>query len=261
MFQTTRRLLLGLSLAPFAAAVLVHVVPAPAAALSAAKARPPLVFSQYAVNLRDAPPRPLLQAHFDFENRGTTPVTIGRLDASCGCLRPQLVAGKTVYQPGEMGRFYLSIDTAANEPGPHAYDVSVHYDDGRPHVEQVTFRVDIPEIKVSVQPPEVYFYQLSGEAGVDTIYVSDRRDGEINVMSAESTSDLVNVEILPSESDADGKPRIPIRLTVPGVVPAGRETGYIVITTDDPDFVRMRAAFLIEGAGEILPAGHEQPAE
>lgn len=225
--------------------------------MAAAAPLPPLVFRQYAVNLRDVPPRPTFQAHFDFMNRGDHPVTITNLDPSCGCLRPVLHGEKRVYQPGETGRFYVTMHTANVSPGPHGYSVDVEYSAQQDHRESVAFRITLPQKKLSVEPAEVFFYQLSGEAGEQTIYVTDYRgDRPLNVTAVHCESEVVTVEILPAESDDKGNPRVPLRISVPEGVPPGRQTALVKIDTDDPEFQRVYAAVLVEGPS-ITPAGYE----
>jgi hypothetical protein len=295
-------LLLAAACAPFAAACLARATVVAPVPVGDAAARPPLAFDQYAVNLRQVPPRPVIQAHFGFTNRGTRPVTITRLEPSCGCLNPRLVRDQRTYHPGEMGRFYVAVHTANESPGPHAYTVKVHYlecglgngecgmeqsdsalraphsapdaatSDLRPpisadpgaseqpqrHEQLVTFRLALPEQKVSVEPAEVYFYQLTGEPDERTIYVTDYRGGRLEVTGAACTSELVSLEVLPPETDERGNHRTPIRVSVPGDVPPGREEARITIATSDPEFARVYAAVLIQGPAAIVPVGYDR---
>ncbi|REJ76656.1 MAG: DUF1573 domain-containing protein [Planctomycetota bacterium] len=217
----------------------------------------PLVFRQYAVNLREVPPQPTFQAHFDFMNRGDHPVRITNLDPSCGCLRPVLHGDKTEYEPGETGRFYVTMHTANVAPGPHGYSVDVEYSGREQHTESLAFRITLPQKKLSVEPAEVFFYQLSGEAGEQTIHVTDYRGGRpLNVTAAHCDSEVVTVEILPAGQDDDGNPRVPLRISVPEGVPPGRQTALVKIETDDPEFRRVYAAVLVEGPA-ITPVGFE----
>ena len=257
MSKLRTHLLTIAALTPFAAALCATSLPSAPGTVPPATALPPLAFDQYAVNFREVPPRPVIQAHFDFTNRGDRPVQITRLLPSCGCLNPQLYDGQTHFEPGERGRFYITLQTANESPGPHGYTVAVQYDDGQPREETVAFSLILPERKVSVEPPEVYFYQLSGEPSEQIIYVTDYRDTGLRVLAAASRLEQLSVEVLPAEHDEQGHRRTPIRLRVPGDVPPGRHTGLVTITTTDPDFRELYAAILVHGPTEVRPASFE----
>ncbi|MFO1092573.1 MAG: DUF1573 domain-containing protein [Planctomycetaceae bacterium] len=243
---------------PFLAAIVAHWAPTALTPIAAAPARPSLAFDQYLVDLREVSPRPVVPAHFNFTNTSGKPIQITKLVASCGCLNPQLYRKKDTYAPGERGRFYVTMRTANEEPGPHSYSVTVKYDDGQPHEETVQFRVVLPKLKVNVEPAEVYFYQLSGADDERTIYVSDRRGKNIEVQGAACTLEGVKVDVLPPETDTDGYARVPIKVSVPGTYAPGRHIGYITIATNDPEFDTLHAAILIEGA-KVQQASAERP--
>ncbi len=248
------------ALLPFFAAVVAHVGSTPAAPIHNQPELPPLAFSQYAVNLGEVTPRPVIPAHFDFVNAGDAPVTITKLEPSCGCLNPQLVGDKEVYAPGERGRFYVSVRTANESAGPHAYTVGVHYSDQRLHEDQLVFRLTLPERKVSVEPPEIYFYQLTGEPDSRTIYVTDYRSSGLEVLEATCSLEFVTVEVLPREQDENGNERTPIRVSVAGDVPPGRAIRAVRIRTNDPDFEQLHAAVVIHGPQPIQRAAFERSA-
>jgi hypothetical protein len=253
--------LIAVAGSPFVAAVIASVLPESPCELDAAPSRPALAFDQYAVDFREVPLRPVIQAHFDFTNRSDQPVNITQLEPSCGCLDPKLYGNQTHYEPGERGRFYVTLHTANESPGLHDYTITLRYRDEQPREETLAFRLTLPERKVSVEPPEVYFYQLSGEPAEQVIYVTDYRDSGLEVVSARCTSDLVSVEVLPPESDSEGHRRTPIRLSVPGIVPAGRNTALVTIATTGPDFRELYAAVLVHGPSTIQPVGFDRGAD
>ncbi|MBL8851248.1 MAG: DUF1573 domain-containing protein, partial [Planctomycetaceae bacterium] len=214
-----------LAAGPFFVALAAQVAAPRLTPIGAANPKPPLAFHQYAVDLRQVPPRPVIQAHFDFTNVGKAPVNVTRLVPSCGCINPQLRNGKQLYQPGERGRFYVTMQTANEPPGPHAYTVTVQYEDSEPREEIVEFRLALPEVKVSVEPSEIHFYQLSGEDAEQTIYVTDRRGEKFHVLTAECSLEPIKVEVLPVEKSPEGRERTPIRVHVPGDYATGRHRG------------------------------------
>ena len=246
--------------APFLMALAVQMFPERITPVEAAPAPPPLAFDQYSVDLGLSPPAPVVRARFEFTNTGDQPVTISELQPSCGCLDPRLTRDIRTYLPGERGRFDVKLETANEEPGPHMFTVTVKYEDSQPHEDTVVFRVTLPEQKVTVDPPELVFYQLNGEDSEATVYISDHRDGEIDVLAAEATVPGVHVEVLAVETGPDGRNRTPIRLTVPGASDVGVHRGWVKVETGDVEFSRLAVPLYVEWAG-VRPASLETPAE
>ena len=259
-----RRIAWVLLLSPVLGALYAKSRPAePAAGITS---RPPhnLAFDQYLVNLRDAPLRPVLSADYRFSNIGEQPVTITELAPSCGCLTPQLAKEKRTYEPGERGAFRVQIATANESPGPQEYTVDVKYLDPDPQQVTVRFKVRLPERKISVEPAELAFFQYNGQPSERVIHVTDYRGPGLEVLDASSTSDLLSCSVQPADVDEAGRHRVPVRLSVPGEVPPGRQLVTVTIRTSDPEFSHIRVPVLIDGpasAGrEIQPVNHEQPA-
>lgn len=216
-------------------------------ALSGGASRSPLVFSQYAVNLGEVPATGVVPAHFDYWNRGDQPLEITELTPSCGCLAPRIVDNQRVLQPGERGRFYVSVKTANETPGPKDYTVQVKYKDEQPREEIVRFHLDVPERKVTVTPSEVYFYQLTGQPDSRTIRVQDHRGKRLNVTDVQVTSELATVTKGKAREGEEGAWENEIRVDVPGHVPAGRKIALIKIQTDDDDYPLITVPLLIQG--------------
>jgi hypothetical protein len=255
--------LLGL-LPCVSALAIASVTPRTAPGVSAARERAPLAFSQYGVSYGEIRPYPLVEAYYTFENLGNEPVSIDDVTPSCGCLRWELHGDQRTFAPGERGRLTVRLFTANEQPGEHSYAIDVRSRDQRTHAEQLMFRVTLPDRKVSVEPREVYFYQLHGQADERLVYVTDYREdatGPIEVTSASSTSDQVTVTVLPAEVDDAGRPRVPLRLSVPAEVAPGREIGHIVIETTDPLFRKITLPVLVQGRKSPEIAEIEHPAE
>ncbi len=208
--------------------------------------RDPLVFSQYAVHLGEVRPVGTVPAHFDFFNAGTTPIEILKLDPSCGCLAPRLYGEKTRYEPGEQGRFYVSVKTANEAPGPKEYTVKVNYNDGKPQERIVSFKLTVPEKKVSISPAEVYFYQTHGQADSREIVLEDHRGLNLNIIDLEYNDSTAQVTL--GEKVVEGSTsRTPIRIDVPGDVPPGRHVSVLTIHTDDSEYRTIRVPILVWG--------------
>jgi hypothetical protein len=245
-----------LACVPFLVAIVAEAMPTRVTPIAEAPPRPPLAFDQYLVDLRQVPPRPVIRAYFDFTNTGDQTLTISELVPSCGCLSPQLRGDQKTYHPGQHGRFYVTMQTANEEPGQHAYEVKVKYNDPQPCEETVHFRLMLPEVKVNVEPAELAFYQLNGDDGEATVRVSDRRGQPLNVLGADCTLPGVTVEVLAVEQAEDGQSKVPIKVHVPGEFPAGRHRGLIRIATSDPEFKELKVSLYVEGAG-VRQAGAE----
>ncbi len=261
MRDRTRTLLLGLlACGPFVAAVVADVTVTETSQITGGKIVPALGFRQYAVSLGEVRPYPVIEVHYEFQNSGSQTITIDQVKPSCGCLRWHMHREKMVYAPGESGRLTVRMFTANESAGPHEFAIDVDWSDDQPHHETLTFRVVLPEKKVSVEPREVFFYQNHGRADKRTIYVTDYRHQDsrpMTVLSAEATSETIRVDLLPSEKDAAGRLRTPIQISVPGQVRPGREIAYVKITTDDKEFPSIMVPVLIEGGtrmtGPALP--------
>ncbi len=208
--------------------------------------RDKLVFSQYAVQLGEVRPTGTIPAHFDFFNSGETPIEILKLEPSCGCLAPRLYDDKKVYKPGEHGRFYVSVKTANESAGPKTYTVKVKYDDGEPKERLVSFRLTIPEKKVSVTPAEVYFYQLDGSADFREIVVEDHRGRNLTITNVICPTEFATVTLGAKITDGQTT-RTPIRIDIPANVPPGRKTAVLTIQTDDSDYSVIKVPILIWG--------------
>ncbi len=252
----------ALAALPFLMAAASQLWPTRPTPIAAAPDRPPLAFDQYVVNFHEMPVRPVIDAYFQFTNRSDKAVRITKIVPSCGCLNPRLYDGKQDYAPGERGRFTLAVKTAREQPGPKQYTATVQYvAEGKPYEETLALRLVLPEQKITVEPAEVYFYQLTGQPDSRTIHVVDRRGGTLEVTGIRFDSEFARATLGKVQMDDDGRRRFPIRIDVDGEVPAGRKFVELKIATNDPEFDEIRAVVLIQGPStDIVPASAEVPA-
>lgn len=247
--------LILLGLLPCLGALAAGRLPPPPLSLPA-RSLPPLSFDQYGVSYGQIGPQPVVEAHFTFRNVGDRPVTIERVVPSCGCLRWHLPGDQRTYRPGEPGCLTVRLATANERPGPHHYTLEVTTAGATPQTERLSFRVILPELKVTIDPAEVFFYQLSGRPDSRTVYVTDHRPGRtapLQIVSAECSSPHIQVELGSPERDGDTGTRIPIHLTAAGKVPPGREITALRLTTNDAEFPRLLVPLLIEGPPSSMP--------
>jgi len=224
--------------------------------------REQLVFRQYAIDLGLVPPVGTVPAYFDFRNQGDEPIEIVDLEASCGCLAPRLYDDKkTIYEPGEGGRFYVTVKTANETPGPKSFTVLVKYDDGQPKERVLSFRLEIPERKVTVSPAQLLFYQINGEPDSREITLSDYRGASLNVLNVRSESELVSLSVGEKVQSGENS-TIPIRIDVAALAPPGRQEFFVTIETDDPEYKRIQVPVMIFGPeNPIRQVSGEQPTQ
>jgi hypothetical protein len=244
------RYLTLLLLTPCLGAGFAKVFPASPCEPAAGPRRASLAFHQYLVNRRNEPLQPVFDGYYSFRNVGDAPLTITKMEPSCGCLQPQISRDQWTYQPGETGAFRVQVATANEEPGPHEYTVKVQYTDPDPQETTVRFKLNLPVRKITVDPPELAFFQYNGHPAKRDVYVTDFRGSSLEVTRVTSSLDLLTARIKPAETDAAGHHRIPIELNVPGTVPPGRQMATLKIETNDAEFHFIRIPILIDGPRE-----------
>jgi hypothetical protein len=223
---------------------------------------PALAFEQYQVDFREVKPSERVSAYFAFKNCGEHPVQVTGLVPSCGCLQPYL--RKRQYQPGEVGEFLLSVQTANQTPGPKDYRVTVKYEDPLPREQEVVFKVVLPSNQVIVRPPSLAFYQLGNEAIEQEIVVTDLRSRPFEVLGVRCSSDVAKVELLPHEGAAGsigGGQKYKLKVTVDAKIPHGRHHALVSIFTDDEKYPELRVPLRIHGPTKDVPQVTVQPAD
>lgn len=239
--------------------------------------RPALAFDQYMVNFGQPQPRAIHEAQFHFQNRSSRPVKITEVKPSCGCLTPKLVGfnaqrrheERTEFAPGEHGVLAMGIRPAKEQPGDKTYTVTVSYNDGQPQTETLEFRITLPQKKLTVEPNELYFYQLTGEPDSRVVMVRDFRDKPAHVLSAEAMTagkaadaqPLAGVTVALGEvtPGPDGEVAWPIQVSIGPDLAPGRVDGWLVISTDDPEAPRVKIPILLFGKEQGTAGGKGKP--
>ena len=216
-------------------------------------ARPPLAFHQYVVNLGPVPSEPNHFARFAFTNRSDHRVRIRRLESSCGCLTQQLE--KREFAPGERGQFRLRIQSANQTPGPKDYTCKVFYgptnDDSVEYMEEVVFRLVLPELSVTLNPRALVIQQPTADPIRHPFEVRDLRNKRLHVLGAACEPPLAEVRLLPREELTLDELRSGIiqRIEISvGAVPPGTHECVVVVQTNDADFPTLQMPLRIHGA-------------
>lgn len=209
--------------------------------------RTSLVFTQYAVNLGEVPPSRRVQARFSFRNTGRETVKITKLEASCGCLQPQLDDKHRELAPGEKGVFFLQVDTALQKSGVQKYWVTVHYTDPQPRTERVLFQIELPERRVTVTPRALVFYQFNERPTEQEIRVSDFREHPLTVHDVTCDSPFVTVKVGNTVKGEDGGQHTILHVVVAGNVPEGMQETTIRIATSDGKYKGLAVPLRIVG--------------
>ena len=262
-----RAAMLGLALLLPALISLGHTLASsPSQPAIAGAQRPALAFDQYMVNMGEPPvQRAIHEAQFHFDNRSDRPVKITDLKPSCGCLTPKIVGFNAQHRhveqkefaPGEHGVLAMGIRPAKETPGEKSYTVAVSYDDGQPRTEILEFRITLPKKKLTVEPNELYFYQVSGEPDSRLVTVSDFRDKPVQVTAVTTLAGGPKEQSLPLDGvvaslgtvsvGPDGETNWPIQVDVAPNLPSGQQKGWLVITTTDPDNSTVKIPIVLFG--------------
>lgn len=209
------------------------------------------------MNLGPVPSEPNHFARFAFTNRSNRQMRIRRLETSCGCLTQQLEQRE--FQPGEHGQFRLRIQSANQTPGPKDYTAKVFYgpvdDESVEYVEEVIFRIVLPELSVTLNPRALVMQQPTADPIRHPFEVRDLRNQRLHVTGAVCEPPLAQVKLLPREAltldemQSGIVQRIEISV---GAVPPGTHECVIVIQTDDAEFPTLQMPLRIHGPGTSI---------
>lgn len=221
---------------------------------------PALAFSQYMVDLREVAPTEEVFASFDFRNNSSHPVTITKLEPSCGCLQPQL--RKKEFKPGEAGNFLLRVKTALQKPGFKEFMVTVHYTDPKPRTRDVFLRVTFPEQQIYLTPRAITFSPGSSAASTETeITMTDLRANSAEILGARCSLEGIQLKVLKPVTTNQGSRQQMVRLTLSGAVPSRRQVGQVTIYTNDGKFHELKVPIQILGASRQPTARQMGPQE
>ncbi len=198
-------------------------------------------------------------AKYEFHNAGKKPILIKNIKPSCGCIRVRMRGQGKAIQPEEQGEFYLEVDTTGESSGRHEYQVRIDYvqvgDEKKPLSENVLYRVEVPQKKITVRPNALIFYQLSSQETSQTIRLTDFRPGSsFHITNIQVDSEYLRAGEAVATKDQHGHLQYSIPVTAQATVPDGKHTGSIIIDTDDREFPQIRIPVLIFGPKQQVDA-------
>jgi hypothetical protein len=162
-----------------------------------------------------------VEAHYGFKNIGSTPVTIARINSSCGCTVAE--TAKKTYQPGESGQITARF-SFGNREGLQRKVITVGLDDGTE--KQLALNVSILE-PLTVRPG--FLLWRAGESPTPkTVQLTAAKGIPLKIRSVKSSSPRVNAELYP-KADASG-----YTVAVAPVDTAEELSTVITIQTDYP---------------------------
>jgi hypothetical protein len=205
-------------------------------AISSPGARADIRFETTKANIGEVRASLPLEHHFTFVNNGTSPIEIVEARPSCGCLKPQL--GQRVFAPGEHGVIPLVIHTLGQPAGPHEWELTLIYRDGKTLKRQVLQLSARVKTDVSVQPASLTVV-ARGPLSHD-IQLADMRAAPLKIVRVETTSPGIEAVAQPLVAGEFGGFVGKIQVHITDAMPEGRHEESIVIYTDDPVYGEMR---------------------
>ena len=254
MNKKTKTLVLAvIAFAPTMMSICYSTADATPVSVSRRTDRPGLAFDQYLVHFAKIQPTHTVSARYSFKNTSNVAITIEELKPSCGCLQPRLKSDKHTYQPGEQGEFYMRVETDKEPVGMREYYCDVVYEDTKPRETRVTFKVNLPEKKVTVTPKSLIFFQPNEQRTTHELKLDNYTDKRLDILGVECSNKLAQVAIGEAEFDKQGK-RLQKVLVSVAKVPAGRHMGNVTIYTTHPIYKKIVVPIRIDGpieAGEL----------
>lgn len=242
-----------MALCPFGLAIVCHTGIRSVPLAIPAQKLPALAFNQYAVDLRKIHPTTESQATFAFQNRGSEPVTITKLEPSCGCLTPRLQGDRdNVIEAGQMGRVVMRMQPANSSPGPHEYTVKVYYTDPEPREALLTLKLEIPVSTLNVTPPGLIVYHPAGSQNTETDFtITDGRGKRFEITDISVNTDLVETGIGETQMTPTGQFQQTVHVSIAGNLPPGKTQVLLRISTDDVDVPELRVPLVLQGPAQV----------
>lgn len=217
--------------------------------------RPALVFESYLADQSRivAESRPVISEEFHFRNQGASTVKITGVEPSCGCLRPQL--SSTQIEPGQRGRITLPVRTVNEPAGLREYMVNIHYEDPRPRTVSLTWRVQLPEKKLLIEPRVLMILGNLAEDESLPVRISDFRAGKtdtpLRITEVSAAPALIQAAVGGQTVSADASETV-VNVRFSSKLPPGKHRGVVTVRTEDPDYPALQIPVIVGKADPEL---------
>jgi uncharacterized protein DUF1573 len=162
-----------------------------------------------------------VEAHYAFKNVGSTPVTIVRINSSCGCTVAE--TNKKTYQPGESGQITARF-SFGNRKGLQRKVIVVGLSDGTE--KQLALNVSILE-PLTVRPDFLH-WRVGESATPKTVQLTTAEGIPVKIRSISSSSPRISARLDPKADGSD------YTVTVAPVDTAEKLSTTVMIETDYP---------------------------
>ena len=162
-----------------------------------------------------------VEAHYRFKNIGSTPVTIVRINSSCGCTVAE--TDKKTYQPGESGQISARF-SFGNRKGLQRKVIAVGLSDGSE--KQLALNVSILE-PLTVRPGLLH-WRVGENATPKTVQLTAAKGVPLKIRSVSSSSPRVSAQLHSGTDTSD------YTVTVTPVDTAEKLSTTVMIETDYP---------------------------
>jgi len=196
-----------------------------------------------------------VKTEFDFENRGTAPLEITRVQTSCGCT---IVEKPTApVDPGGKGKIAVEFDSKRRK-GDQEKDVRIFTNDPQRPLIKLKFSVDVVR-RFWFEPDRIEFGLLTKNQPVEDkrLRVHWLKDFDIEVTGVEISNPAIEVETKPLEGEKSNA--LEITLHVTDLKPllknpmAGtqRISEFLTVRTNHPDHAESKIAVFGTVAPEV----------
>lgn len=186
-----------------------------------ASVRGELIWESSVQEFERTPEDGAVEARYSFKNVGSTPVTIVRIDSSCGCTVAQ--TDKKTYLPGESGEITARF-SFGNRKGVQRKVIDVRLADGTE--KQLGLYVSILD-PLTVRP-ELLLWQVGENATPKTVQLTPAKGVPLQIRSVSSSSPRVTAELHPRTD------RSHYTMTVAPVDTAEKLSTVVTIETNYP---------------------------
>ena len=160
-----------------------------------------------------------VEAHYGFKNTGSTPVTIARINSSCGCTVAQ--TDKKTYLPGESGQITARF-SFGNRKGLQRKVITVGLTDGT----EQQLALDVTILEPLTVRPGLLVWRVGEDPSAKTVQLTAAKGTPVKIRSVTSSSPRINAQLKTAASD--------YTVTVAPVDTAEKLSTTVMIQTDYP---------------------------